>query len=62
MDVAKMVSEQCQKQMAQQNAKMEKSFMESQEKMATKFNGKLSELERKLKSIEVSISRLRLAI
>jgi hypothetical protein len=64
MDIAKVVFEQCQKHMAQQNAKMEKSILESQEKMAAKFNGKLNELDRKLKSIEVRMSReqLRLAI
>jgi hypothetical protein len=57
MDIAKVVFEQCQKQMAQQNVKMEKSFVENQEKMATIFNGKLNELKHMLKSIEVRMSR-----
>jgi hypothetical protein len=48
MDIAKIVSEECQKQMAQQNAKMEKSLLESQQEMATKFN----EFQLKLKSIQ----------
>jgi hypothetical protein len=51
MDVAKMVTEQCQKQMALQNAKMkelEESLLESQQKMALNLNY----LERKLKSIQ----------
>jgi septal ring factor EnvC (AmiA/AmiB activator) len=55
MDLAKSYSEQYQKQMAQQNAKMEKlqqTFLESQEKMAAKFNGNLNELERKLSVIQ----------
>jgi uncharacterized protein YPO0396 len=55
MDVAKMVSEQCQKQMAQQNAKMQKleeSLLESQQRMELKFNANLNEFERKLKNIQ----------
>jgi septal ring factor EnvC (AmiA/AmiB activator) len=55
VDLAKMYSEQYQKQMAQQNAKMEKlqqTFLESQENMAAKFNANLNELEQKLRDIQ----------
>jgi uncharacterized coiled-coil protein SlyX len=54
MDIAKMVSEQCQKQMAKQNAKiqeLEESFWE-QKRMAFKFNANLNEFERKLANIQ----------
>jgi septal ring factor EnvC (AmiA/AmiB activator) len=54
VDVAKMVSEQFQKQMAKQNAKiqeLEESFWE-QKRMAYKLNGNLNEFERQLKSIQ----------